>query len=183
MAILTQLQIYPLNDVRFGDQPKCFGAPSKPKSLSDELQNITKSTSCIQINPDQMSNPPGGKHLPGDSEGADLSESEDCLFLDIYALVSASSPDAQQLPVVVWIYGGGYAFDSKNQADPLYTGQSPRNIHQYIREGFQPVFTRINSRPLKSCGYYIKCFIHRYSIQSSQLGNDILYRLESRPPC
>lgn len=121
---LTQLQIYLFKDVRFGDQPERFGAPSKPQSLSDELQNITKSTSCIQIDPNQMSNPPGGKHLLGDPEGADLSESEDCLFLDIYAPVSAFDPDAQQLPVVVWIYGGAYAFGSKNQADPLYTGQS-----------------------------------------------------------
>lgn len=34
------------------------------------------------------------------------------------------NPPANPLPVVVWIYGGAFAFGSKNQLGPLYTGQS-----------------------------------------------------------
>ncbi|KAF7557016.1 hypothetical protein G7Z17_g1052 [Cylindrodendrum hubeiense] len=124
-------KIYVFKDVRFGDEPVRFGAPVTPTSLSDELQNITRSTSCIQINPQDMKYSPGGKNLLGDPEGADVSESEDCLFLDIYVPVSAFDPGAEPLPVIVWLYGGAYAFGSKNQADPLYTGQSLLEASNY----------------------------------------------------
>ena len=34
---------------------------------------------------------------------------EDCLYLNIYSPVSAGSEGAAALPVMVWIYGGGYS--------------------------------------------------------------------------
>ena len=51
-----------------------------------------------------------------------VTATENCLLLDIYVPVSALNPNTPKLPVVVWIYGGAYAFGSKLQMDPLYTG-------------------------------------------------------------
>ncbi|KAJ7480180.1 Alpha/Beta hydrolase protein [Mycena galericulata] len=44
-------------------------------------------------------------------------ENEDCLFLNVWAPASA-----QKLPVVIWIYGGGFAFGTASL--PLYDGTS-----------------------------------------------------------
>jgi carboxylesterase type B len=38
--------------------------------------------------------------------------SEDCLYLDIYRPSNHSAGDAEPLPVMVWIHGGGYAHDN-----------------------------------------------------------------------
>lgn len=53
-----------------------------------------------------------------------MTQTEDCLFLDLYVPVTAFEPGAPMLPVTVWIYGGAFAFGSKTQFGPLYTGQS-----------------------------------------------------------
>lgn len=44
--------------------------------------------------------------------------SEDCLFLDIYVPGKALQKPAQKLPVVVYIYGGGYVLGSKDTYQP-----------------------------------------------------------------
>ena len=63
--------------------------------------------------------------------------SEDCLFLDVYVPGAAvRSPSTTKLPVVHWIYGGGFVLGDKNQlqpALPFYDGsglvsQSGNNI-------------------------------------------------------
>ena len=73
-----------------------------------------------------------GKALPAkpscnDRQGA---QDEDCLFLDLYVPESAFTA-TRPLPVVVWIYGGAFAFGSKSQFDttriPLYDGTGPIN--------------------------------------------------------
>ncbi|KAK3366297.1 carboxylesterase family protein [Lasiosphaeria ovina] len=80
---------------------------------------------CYQIQPKALSNPPGGSHsiqAPRDS----LEQSEDCLFFDVYAPASAFDQNGnpiEKLPVIVWIYGGAYAFGSKDLGGglPVYT--------------------------------------------------------------
>jgi len=52
--------------------------------------------------------------------------SEDCLFLDIYVPGSAIRGEVSNLPVVHWIYGGGYILGAKDQLQdfglPFYDG-------------------------------------------------------------
>ena len=43
---------------------------------------------------------------------------EDCLFLDVYVPGKALKNPSLKLPVVVWIYGGGYVFGSKDSLQP-----------------------------------------------------------------
>lgn len=76
----------------------------------------------------------------------DVPQSEDCLFLDIYAPASnfdGSGKPIKQLPVIVWFYGGAYAFGSKNLGGglPLYTGQS-----MLAAQDYQAVFVAGNYR-------------------------------------
>jgi carboxylesterase type B len=49
-----------------------------------------------------------GKMLSGATE-----VSEDCLFLDVYVPAKAFGKPESKLPVINWIYGGGYVLGSK----------------------------------------------------------------------
>ncbi|KAK6539036.1 hypothetical protein TWF694_010583 [Orbilia ellipsospora] len=41
-------------------------------------------------------------------------QSEDCLFLDVYVPAAAIRGQVKNLPVMFWLYGGGYSLGSKN---------------------------------------------------------------------
>ncbi|KAL2208165.1 alpha/beta-hydrolase, partial [Sarocladium strictum] len=51
--------------------------------------------------------------------GLDIAQSEDCLFLDIQIPEKAIKNPSLKLPVVVYVYGGGYALGSKDLLEPL----------------------------------------------------------------
>ena len=116
--------------MRFGSEPIRFGNPSYPNPIPDPsiIQDPSYGPSCIQVNITALRNPPGGQ--PGKGSPITIppppvtNQSEDCLFLDIYAPATALRSNARKLPVVVWFYGGAYAFGSKLQFSPeLYSGQ------------------------------------------------------------
>jgi carboxylesterase type B len=63
---------------------------------------------------------------------------EDCLFLDLYAPVSAVSNKTANLAVIVWIYGGAFIIGSKEAAEPnfpLYNGTGLIQAAQSMNEG------------------------------------------------
>jgi carboxylesterase type B len=67
---------------------------------------------------------------------ANRNQAEDCLFLDIYVPTWVLEPDAEKIPVIVWIYGGAYIFGGKNTTFPVkdgppynaYDGAGPRQF-------------------------------------------------------
>ncbi|KHN96046.1 carboxylesterase family protein [Metarhizium album ARSEF 1941] len=115
-------QLYVFRNVRFASEPRRFGAPAFPTWTNDSIQS-PESVSCIAVDVGRLSNPPGG-HVPlEDPERLRVRQDEDCLFLDVYVPARAFEPGARKLPVIVWIYGGAYAFGSKNDGEILYTGR------------------------------------------------------------
>ena len=104
--------------------PLRFQAPETPDDGGNAPQG---QVSCIQIDTTQPCTP--GRQF-GDAENCkhQAIEQEDCLFLDIYVPVAAFQAQ-QQLPVVVWFYGGAFVFGSKADFDlqqfPLYDGTGP----------------------------------------------------------
>jgi len=119
-------------NVRFGAEPKRFGAPSFPDWKDDSIQDSNRNTTCIQIDPRNLEHPPAAGSPLEDPHKLPEAQTEDCLFLDIYVPSWVfTEEESAPLPVVVWIYGGGYAFGAKNQGGPLYTGYPLLRESQY----------------------------------------------------
>ncbi|KAI0376037.1 carboxylesterase family protein [Hypomontagnella monticulosa] len=133
--------IYLFRNVRFGAPPERFNRSLSPDWKDNTLQNIKQDISCIQVNASRPSDSTRGTPHLEDPENSDELQSEDCLFLDIYVPSTAFRPLSPFLPVVVWIYGGGYAFGSKNPHGPLNTGQSLLRASNY-----QTIFVTGNYR-------------------------------------
>lgn len=112
--------------------PERFGAPAFPKSGNASVVHPpSEGRDCIQLNLEALNNSPFGKHPFNDPADQNSTHSEDCLFLDLYVPKRAFNEDSEPMPVVVWLYGGGYAFGSKSQQGPLYTGQSMLETTNY----------------------------------------------------
>lgn len=127
MIVNMRNQFFTFQNVRFGratNGTMRFKAPSYPEPIKDKfvVQDSTYGPACPQIDPSQTCRRPGGRigvpNVPPVPETA----SEDCLFLDIYVPGSAFWPGTPQLPVVVWIYGGGYLSGSKSVNSLFYNG-------------------------------------------------------------
>ncbi|KXH67408.1 cholinesterase [Colletotrichum salicis] len=97
--------------VRYAAPPQRF-APPVPSSMaphSDIINATVFAPSCIQAIPAAIAaTMPSGP------------ESEDCLFLNVYA--PSSPPHAEGRTVMVWYYGGGFQFGSANT--PMFDGSS-----------------------------------------------------------
>ncbi|KID86153.1 carboxylesterase family protein [Metarhizium guizhouense ARSEF 977] len=81
--------------------------------------------------PDPNVDPPGGRNPLGTPDETAHVETEDCLLLDLYVPVKAFLPNAEPLPLIVWVYGGGFVFGSKEQGGVLYTGRSMLSASNY----------------------------------------------------
>jgi carboxylesterase type B len=117
--------------VRFGAEPPLFSAPSSPDWKDDALQRDKRSITCHQIKTKKLKDPPGGRNPLGTPDETAHVETEDCLLLDLYVPVKTFLPDAELLPVIIWVYGGGFVFGSKEQGGVLYTSRSMLNASNY----------------------------------------------------
>lgn len=104
------LQVYRFQNIRFGKAPVGdlrFAAPQYPDAVSDNKKIVDNSygPNCIQAK--------AGQNVTVEPI-ADNTQSEDCLFLDVYAPAWAFEDTEEELPVIVWIYGGAYIFGGKN---------------------------------------------------------------------
>lgn len=105
-------------NIRFAQPPVGdlrFRRPVTPPPASDGIQDGVvplNSTNCVQTIPAWLTNPPG---LNGTTWG-----NEDCLFLDVIVPEGLSPAAASTgVPVLHWIYGGGFFFGAKdNGANP-----------------------------------------------------------------
>lgn len=119
---MPRFQVVVFKNVRFGAEPQRFGLPAFPSWTDDSLQDSNRNTTCIQIDTKKAANPPAHGSPLEDPEKLPSAQTEDCLFLDIYVPSWVFDDFDDHLPVVVWIYGGGYAFGTKNQGGSFYTG-------------------------------------------------------------
>ncbi|ETS78420.1 hypothetical protein PFICI_10482 [Pestalotiopsis fici W106-1] len=129
-------------EVLLGDtNPQRFSAPSFPSWTNASAQPVKDGRNCIQIDPTALNRPPGGESPVDDPADQIGRQDEDCLFLDLYVPKSAFEEQTKPMPVIVWLYGGAFAFGSKNQFGPLYTGQSIVSASRY-----QTIFVAGNYR-------------------------------------
>ncbi|KAH7243046.1 Alpha/Beta hydrolase protein [Fusarium solani] len=124
-------QYYNFSNIRYARPPTGelrFTAPQPPVKNRKAIQKGDIGSSCPQALAEwyacnlalqkQVIKSPSecGKHL---IPPPDPLEREDCLFLDVIAPRAAIDEPSKKVPVMVWIYGGGYAFGRKGlDGDP-----------------------------------------------------------------
>ncbi|KAG1759067.1 Alpha/Beta hydrolase protein [Suillus occidentalis] len=93
-----------------------WAAPQPPPTVSGVQQATMQPNECNQARPgNSQTNPLESTSMKKRA----ISQSEDCLFLNVYTPGSeVVATPAGGLPVVVWIHGGGYILGSAN----LYNG-------------------------------------------------------------
>lgn len=124
-------QYYNFSNIRYARPPTGelrFTAPQPPVKNRKAIQKGDIGSSCPQALAEwyacnlalqkQVIKSPSecGRHL---IPPPDPLEREDCLFLDVIAPRAVFDEPSKKVPVMVWIYGGGYAFGRKGlDGDP-----------------------------------------------------------------
>ena len=146
----------PIDELRFAE-------PVPPPTNRSQIQDGSYGFSCYQAIPDwgRIASQFVPDHLEGKPINASTYKTsapnffhigetpmgEDCLFLDVYvphAIYPATSnhPKSGRAPVLVWIFGGGYAFGSKE-----YWGDPATLIQSSMKDDSEGVvFIAINYR-------------------------------------
>ncbi|KAH6689182.1 Alpha/Beta hydrolase protein [Plectosphaerella plurivora] len=101
------------------------------RPMEEDPKPVSDGRNCIQVDPAELENAPGGENPIDTPEDQVTEQAEDCLFLDLYVPKDALGDKKASMPVVVWLYGGAFAFGSKNQMGPLYTGRSVITASKY----------------------------------------------------
>lgn len=109
----------------------------------DSEANITQATEFGPICPQNLPAAPEAPFIPGE---------EDCLFLNVYA-----PPAAENLPVLVWIHGGGYGFgdgtqdmaEIVNDNDQEFIAVSIQYRVSFKRPGFPVMFPAPHRKPYR----------------------------------
>ncbi|GAB1315730.1 Esterase and lipase [Madurella fahalii] len=122
--------LYVFKNIRYAAPPvgSLRWAKPAPPLPNSTLQDGSYGPKCIQSAPNGVNLVGPGNQSP---VGAALNQflggipvplfsggSEDCLFLDLFVPGKAIRNPSVKLPVVVWIYGGGYVFGSKDTMTP-----------------------------------------------------------------
>ncbi|KXJ86065.1 carboxylesterase family protein [Microdochium bolleyi] len=135
-------EILIFENVRFGEIPQRLAAPRFPSQTNSSVQPVSDGRNCVQLDLKLLKNPPGGENPIEAPDGPTIPESEDCLFLDLYVPKWVFEEDDVALPVVHFVYGGAFAFGSKNNGGSvLYDGRSIISASQY-----QTIFVTGNYR-------------------------------------
>ncbi len=116
----------PVGDLR-------FAPPQKPASWTEPLDAMDIAPACPQTLPE-----PGAWNY-----AADLSYSEDCLYLNVFAPADAIAADDADLPVMFWIHGGSFSQGTASQ--PVFRDPAP-----YIER--DAILVTVNYR-LSALGY------------------------------
>ncbi|KAM5472296.1 hypothetical protein MauCBS54593_002887 [Microsporum audouinii] len=115
--------VYTFRNIRYAVPPTGplrWAKPVRPMIPETEIQDGSYGPPCIP-----GPNAPGSG-IPGYEEQQKTSR-EDCLFLDAYVPGKVlRDHGSDKLPVIVWIYGGGYSTGSKDQVieQGIYDGTS-----------------------------------------------------------
>ncbi|KAK3381333.1 Alpha/Beta hydrolase protein [Podospora didyma] len=122
--------VYVFRNIRFAQPPvgNLRWAKPAPPVKNDTLHDGSYGPKCVQaavygvnlVGPGNAS-PAGAavnQFLGGIPVPLFTGGTEDCLFLDLYVPGKALRKPSLKLPVAVWIYGGAYAFGSKDTLQP-----------------------------------------------------------------
>jgi carboxylesterase type B len=105
--------------IPFAAPPVRFSPPKLPESWEDEYDASSFKSSCIQ----KFDDPEGrGKLIKKWLGGGDLpeGESEDCLYLNVFAPSTGVEEGKEGKTVLLWIYGGTFAYGASSLR--LYDG-------------------------------------------------------------
>ncbi|KAF2706619.1 alpha/beta-hydrolase, partial [Pleomassaria siparia CBS 279.74] len=93
-----------------------FSPPSLPATWNGTLNTTSSRSSCIQVFHTTLQ----GEYLEDIFGGPKESESEDCLYLNVFAPRKSVNILKPAFPVLYWLHPGGSTFG--NIAQPLYDG-------------------------------------------------------------
>lgn len=125
IPVVYDTSITAVNATSFGTkcyQPTGFGPPPGPPPGPPSSGNETSFGPPSSANESSLMPPPppdGTSFMPPPPP-PDISE--DCLYLNIYRPTSSSNADADLLPVMFWVHGGGFV--SGSGIEPVYDGSA-----------------------------------------------------------